>query len=126
VNRFQSLAIPWLASLLVSSPAASGTGSILYVDNSEGTTLTLVDTDSLRIIGEIAVGEKPHGLAVSRDGRRVYASVESTGQLLAIDPESRRIVGNAAVGQRPNQISVSADGRHVYVPPPRLMCRREG
>ena len=46
MNRFQSLAIPWLASLLVSSPAASGTGSILYVDNSEGTTLTLVDTET--------------------------------------------------------------------------------
>ena len=45
------------------------------MDNSEGTTLTLIDAASLKSIGEIAVGEKPHGLAASPDSRRVYASV---------------------------------------------------
>ncbi|HEY2943957.1 MAG TPA: hypothetical protein VGN09_16105 [Vicinamibacteria bacterium] len=117
MNRFHFLAIPCLAASLLASPGpAAGTRSILYVDNSEGTTLTLIDTASLGVVGEITVGEKPHGLVASRDGRRVYASVESTNQLLAIDPGSRRIIGTAALGKRPNQISVSADGHHVYVP----------
>ena len=117
MNRLHLLGLSWVAaSLLASLAAAGGSGSILYVDNSEGTTLTLIDAGSLKIIGEIAVGEKPHGLATSPDSRRVYASVESTNQLLAIDVESRRIVGTVALGQRPNQISVSADGRYVYVP----------
>jgi hypothetical protein len=66
MNRLHLLALPWVAaSLLASSAAASGSGSILYVDNSEGTTLTLVDADSLKSIGEIVVGEKPHARRVA-------------------------------------------------------------
>ena len=112
MNRLHLLGLSWVAaSLLATSAAAGGSGSILYVDNSEGTTLTLIDAASLKSIGEIAVGEKPHGLAASPDRRRVYASVESTNQLLAIDAESQRIVGTVALGERPNQISVNAHGR---------------
>lgn len=95
---------------------AGGVQSKLYVDNSEGEELSVVDTKSFKVLGNIKVGLKPHGLAVSPNGDRIYASVESNNTLVAVDPATGQIVGRAAVGNTPNQITVTADGRFVYVP----------
>jgi len=92
------------------------TRSKLYVGNSEGDDVTIIDPASYKVIGNIKVGHKPHGLAASPRGDRIYVSVEGINSLLAIDTSTDEIVGKAAVGNTPNQVTVTADGKFVYVP----------
>jgi YVTN family beta-propeller protein len=42
----------------------------LYVTNSAGDNIHVIDLGSFKVIGEIRTGEHPHGAAVSADGRR--------------------------------------------------------
>lgn len=89
---------------------------ILYVTNSGGADVTLVDVATNKVIGTIATGPTPHGIAVSPDGSRIYVSRETDNDLIAIDTATSKIVWEAPVGGRPNEIAVSADGHYVYVP----------
>jgi YVTN family beta-propeller protein len=50
--------------------AVSADGTRLLVANQGTGTVTLVDPKSARVLHEIKTGEKPAGVALSRDGRR--------------------------------------------------------
>ncbi len=114
------LVLPFvLVALMIVMVPFARTGSVtakVYVANAEGDDLTVIDPVSLRVIGNIKVGSKPHGLVASPSRDRIYVSVEGTNRLLAVDTTSHRIVGQAEVGQTPNQVTVTADGKFVYVP----------
>jgi YVTN family beta-propeller protein len=43
----------------------------LYVTNSAGDNIHIIDLGSFKVIGEIRTGEHPHGAAVSADCRRL-------------------------------------------------------
>ena len=66
-------------------------------------------------LGCIRTGAKPHGIAVSRDGARVYVSNEGANSLSVVDATGRRVVAEVPVGQTPNQLALTPDGSHVWV-----------
>ncbi|HYL98529.1 MAG TPA: YncE family protein [Blastocatellia bacterium] len=90
--------------------------ALLYVANSQGNDITIIDASTFKVAGNIVVGKNPHGLAPSPDGSRIFATVEGEDELIAIDTASNKIVGRTKVGKRPNEPTVTADGRWVYVP----------
>ena len=95
---------------------AAASKDILYVTNSGGNDITLVDVETLKVIGSIETGDTPHGLEASPDGSRIYISGETDDDVVAIDTATSKVLWRAYVGDRPNHIAVSADGRYVYVP----------
>src|SRR5438105_15069151 len=69
--------IPGLGVLLLALVLATASGADqkesvpkLYVTNSAGDNIHIIDLRSFKVIGEIRPGEHPHGAAVSADGRR--------------------------------------------------------
>ncbi len=54
-------------------------------------------------------------LALSPDGRRLYALDLAHFRLVVIDTERREAVGSVAVGRNPMALTLSADGRRAYV-----------
>ncbi len=89
---------------------------ILYVTNSAGDDVTLVDAKTHRVIGSIETGTTPHGLVASPDGRRIYITGETDDDVVAIDTATAKVLWKAPVGEQPNEPALSADGRHIYVP----------
>lgn len=89
---------------------------ILYVTNSAGDDVTLVDAVTHRVIGSIETGTTPHGLVASSDGRRIYITGETNDDVVAIDTATAKVLWKAPVGEQPNEPALTADGRHVYVP----------
>lgn len=57
----------------------------------------------------------PVELALSADGRHLYATASHAGTLLIVDLEERRVIGEIPVGARPHGIVLSRDGRRAYV-----------
>lgn len=74
-----------------------------------------VEVPSGRSLGCVRTGSKPHGIAVSRDGARVFVSNEGASTLSIVDARERRVIAEVPVGERPNQLALSPDGRHVWV-----------
>ncbi len=100
----------WMASAL----AAQNTR--LYVDNSAGDDITVIDLQSLKPVADIKIADKIHGLAVQADGRRLFATVESDNTLRVIDTATDKILASIKLTGRPNQCAVTPDGRYVAVP----------
>ncbi len=74
-----------------------------------------VEVPSGRRLGCVRTGARPHGVAISRDGSRVYVSNEGTNTLTVVDARAGRAVSEVPVGATPNQLALTPDGRHVWV-----------
>src|SRR5262245_5439688 len=88
----------------------------LYVTNSAGDNIHIIDLGSFKRIGEIRTGKHPHGAAVSADGRRFFTTVEGDRTLHVIDTASDRITRSIKLSGLPNQCAVTPDGKFVGVP----------
>jgi YVTN family beta-propeller protein len=88
----------------------------LYVGNSRGDDISVIDMASLKVVGDIKVGDRIHGVAVQPNGRRLFVTVESDHTLRIIDTATQQTVGTVKVSGRPNQVAVTPDGKYVAVP----------
>lgn len=57
----------------------------------------------------------PSGVAVSRDGSRLFVVASGTGRLLEIDLESGTVTRSVEIGGRPHAVAVSPDGARLAV-----------
>ena len=90
-------------------------GVRIYVTNSAGNTIDVIDPALNKVVQVLRGIELPHGIAFSPDGARVYVSNESEAVLDVVDRKSGEILRKAALSGRPNNIAVTTDGRHVLV-----------
>jgi YVTN family beta-propeller protein len=88
----------------------------LYVGNSRGDDISIVDLASLKVTGEIKAGDRVHGVCVQADGKRLFATVETDHTLRIINTASRQTIATIKVSGRPNQCAVTPDGKYVAVP----------
>ena len=91
----------WVRGAHTASHRKSKSGSFIYVTNSAGATVDVVDPSSNSVVQVIRGIELPHGVNFSPDSSRVYISDESESALDVIDRE-----GDQARGAR-----ASSDGR---------------
>jgi YVTN family beta-propeller protein len=115
---FPWLAVLGLALVLAGTQEAQQPKAMmkLYVANSTGDNIHVIDLNTFQVIGEIKTGDRPHGAAASTDGRRFFTSVESDHTLLVIDTATDRVVRSIKLSGLPNQCAVTPDGRYVGVP----------
>jgi len=66
-------------------------------------------------LGCVTTGAKPHGVAVSADGSRLYVSNEGADTLTVVDTRAKRSIAEVRVGRQPNQIALNPPGDQVWV-----------
>jgi len=93
--------------------AESPSNARVYVTNSAGNTIDVIDPASNRIVQTIHGIELPHGVAFSPDGARVYFSNESESVLDVVDQKSGEILKKIPLSARPNNIAITKDGGRV-------------
>jgi len=87
----------------------------LYVANTAGDSLSLIDLDRRKVVSELQIGKHPHGLAVAPDHSVIYCSVESEHVIKFIDTTTDLVIAKVSTTGVPNQLAVTPDGRWVYV-----------
>lgn len=87
----------------------------LYVAATGLDAVYFLDAGSYQQTADIQVGRRPIRLAVSPDGRRLYALSAVSGQVDIIDTVARRVVAVAPVGSHPSDIAVDASTGTAYV-----------
>ncbi len=90
-------------------------GSIFYVANQMRNGVSVVEPQRMVEIGFIPTGLGAHGLAISRDTRRLYVSNRREGSISVIDFATRRVSATWSVGGSPDMMQVSPDGRQLWV-----------
>jgi len=105
----------WIRGARSASNPKSNSRSLIYVTNSAGGTVDVVDPATNSVVQVIGGIELPHGINFSPDGSRVYVSDEGEGVLDVIARERGEIVKKIALSGRPNNITITKDGRRVLV-----------
>lgn len=97
---------------------ASAQNARLFVANSRGNDISVVDLSSFKVVGDIKVSDadRVHGVTVQPDGRRLFATVEGDHTLRTVDIATGKVIGTVQLQGKPNEIAVTPDGKYVAVP----------
>jgi YVTN family beta-propeller protein len=99
---------------LAAQPASAETVRV-YVTNSAGDNVHVVDPATNKVVQVIEGIEAPHGVDFSPDGGRVYLSNEADSTLDVVDRETGKIVKKVPLSGHPNNIAVSKDRIFVCI-----------
>jgi YVTN family beta-propeller protein len=106
--------LPAMALAFASLPAAAKTVRI-YVTNSAGDNIDVIDPATNKVVQQIKDVVGAHGIAFSPDASRVYVSNEETSTLDVYDRKSGKLVKKVALSDHPNNISVTKNGDRIVV-----------
>src|SRR5262245_6701145 len=81
----------WLVLALAPLPAFGGS-AFIYVTNSAGDSVHVVDPSTNKVVQEFKVGEAAHGISPAPDGSRVYVSNEADSTLDVFDRASGALI----------------------------------
>src|ERR1043166_7413152 len=108
--RFLFVAIVSVSSAaLPAFPARAA--PLAYVSNEGSASVSVVDTATDKVVSTLKIGEKPRGIALSPDAKRLYISDQTANALRVIDTEKGSEMAKVALGDSPEAIYVSPDGR---------------
>ena len=105
----------------VAKPQSAAAGKqVLWVTNSLGNDVHVIDVAKQEVVHRIVVGPQPHGIAAPDDASGVYIAIEAldqpAGELVWVDPQTHEILHRLTIGPEPNQLACTPDGRWIYVP----------
>ena len=81
-----------------------------YFDQPTGSSVYKIDLAELKVVTTIKSGQAPHGVVVSKDGRRSYVTNLLDGTVSSIDTSRDIVVWTVKVGGQPNGISIWTEG----------------
>ncbi len=113
--KFAGIALLASAAIHAAAPP-DNSRTLLYIDNSLGDDITVVDLGALKTVGTIQVGNKPHGLCAPADGRRLFTTIESEKNFKIIDTLTGKVTATIPVNGTPNECAATPEGRYAGVP----------
>jgi YVTN family beta-propeller protein len=94
--------------------ALSPDGKQLFVVNREGRKISIIDTASQAVAGEIATGNGPVRIAVTPDGRELVYALIHDKKVEFADIAARKATKAVALKGSPVSLSLSPDGKLAY------------
>ena len=101
----------------ISSIAASHDGKRLMVTNYGRDSVSVIDTDTCRVLETVAGVNEPFAIAMgSEDAHRAYVSAVSAAydSIEVLDTSSNTIIATHPLALSVSDLVVSSDGKHVY------------
>ncbi|HYH09591.1 MAG TPA: beta-propeller fold lactonase family protein [Thermoanaerobaculia bacterium] len=97
----------------------------LFVTNERAGTVQVIDTTTDRVVASTKIHDRPRGLAISPDGKRVYVAVSwwrdgkraRTGKerIAALDTRTLKLLRDYTAGTDPECVAVGPDGQRLYL-----------
>jgi YVTN family beta-propeller protein len=96
--------------------AEEPTRARVFVANESSNNVTVVDGETFAVVGTVdARNHATHDLAVSRDGRWLFATNLASGRLSAINTRAMETVASIATGDRAHVVTLTNDNRQAWV-----------
>jgi YVTN family beta-propeller protein len=101
------------ATLCLAAPATAAT---LYITNTKDESASIIDTDTLEVVGTVQLGQgKPNRIVFHPDGKTAWVVYDKSHDLGVIDAESKRLVRRVKIGGNPYNLAFTPDGRYLLV-----------
>lgn len=95
--------------------ALSPDGRLLYVVCEGSDEVRVLDLPSGKVVGQIAVGSVPRGIAQSHDGRQLYVTNSWSDNVSVIDATTLKVLQTLPTGFEPHGVAVDRAGNTLYV-----------
>jgi YVTN family beta-propeller protein len=89
-------------------------GSLLYVTNNAGNTITIIDTRKQERVGAITTGKHPARIALTPDGRTLVYNLQEEDAVAFADVRTKKQTAVVPIGGPPLSLTLSPDGRWAY------------
>ncbi len=110
------LPVSLFAALLAVAPLpARAAGGLVFVTNSAGDSIHVIDPATNKVVQVIGGIEGAHGITFSPDGATVYVSNEADGTLDVIDRKAGKVLTKVKLSGHPNNIAITKAGDRVVV-----------
>jgi YVTN family beta-propeller protein len=97
-------------------PPAAVPQNRIYVANESSNTVSVIDGNTFSLIGSIdALNHSTHDLALTRDGRLLFATNLASGRVSVIDTTSMETIASIFTGTRSHVVTLTNDNRHAWV-----------
>jgi YVTN family beta-propeller protein len=111
----QSAGIPKERYLSPIEMASSPDGRLLYVVCQDSDEVRVVDAQSSKVIGSVAVGRMPRGITLSPNGRQLYITNAWSDTVSVIDTATLQVVQTLPTGSEPSGVISDNDNATLYV-----------
>jgi YVTN family beta-propeller protein len=95
--------------------AISNDGERLFIACEASNSLIVLNTQSEKIVAEIAIGSQPHFVCLSPDENKAYVSNRASDNVSVVDTKSYQVLANISVGDEPHEMALTPDGKTLYV-----------
>jgi YVTN family beta-propeller protein len=92
----------------------SGDGKLLYLTNSDGNSISIIDTVANSRVGTIATGKGPGRIGVTPDGATLVYNLQAGNAVGFADVKTRKQVASIDLAGPPLSLHLSADGKTAY------------
>ena len=73
----------------------------MFISTGRGKNVVVIDTNSNKAVAFIEVGDRPWGIAASRDGKLVFTANGPSNDVSFVDVQSRSVKARVKVGDGP-------------------------
>src|SRR4051794_14656745 len=108
---FCRLSLFWI---LLAMPLAAATSRI-YVNNNAGTTISVIDPVTNKVVQTITGIEVPEAAHFSPDGSRVYITNGAENFLEVLDRKTGKRIKRVPISGHANDLAVTKDGKRVLI-----------
>lgn len=89
-------------------------GRLLYLTNSDGNSISIIDTEKKERVGTIKTGQGPGRIALTPDGKQLVYNLQAGAAVGFAEVHSRKQIGSVSLAGPPLSLHLSADGRWAY------------
>jgi YVTN family beta-propeller protein len=111
-----------LVLLLVFAATLLAGSERIYVANTGGADISVIDPATNSVIGVIRVSKHPHAIFASLDKSRLYVPSEQEDVLDVVDLGTSKVIHRVPPGRQPNNLAITPDSREY---PSELIDRPE-
>src|SRR5580658_171093 len=86
-----------------------------YVSNERSNTVSVIDTNKWEVVKTIKVGQRPRGIALTKDQKYVLVAVGDDDTIQMIDTGTNEIAGTLPSGPDPELFVEDPAGKLLYV-----------
>jgi PQQ-dependent catabolism-associated beta-propeller protein len=106
----------WIVACLSAlAPAFPASAQTAYVSDEAANVVHVIDVPRWTAPASIPVGQRPRGMRISPDGKRLYVAAGNDNRIDVIDLATRKVVDHLPSGPDPERFAISPDGRWLYV-----------
>ncbi|MGI9409289.1 MAG: YVTN family beta-propeller repeat protein [Hyphomicrobiaceae bacterium] len=107
-----------LAALLVGAQlimARSAEAYTVYVSNEKDNTVTVIDSETLKVTKTFKVGQRPRGITISKDGKWLLVCASDDDTVEVFDRKTLKLVKTLPSGPDPELFILHPSGNPLYI-----------